>query len=296
MSKLWLPFYDLGGAIGPNQPNDPIDIELFLFLSGRLRPQMRVRDLPPISGRRLPGKPAYSEEWLTALVKYCAIAGYPVQLSAPNVIDPMSAGGSLIVAMNGLYHRFYPDEFMWPKFTEAPPGPIYAGTLPYHMLETGHMRSPWLGVSATGPGPQREMPFYDVNSVTYPDPSLPATACDPLVNHMLKLLCSTAVKPPSIGSIAPGASFTLQAIAIWGEQFQQLGWACSDYTIVQPTNGVVSSPSLIIPINYYVWEYYAYGVGGLVGSGYLKMLSHPLFPPGLVNLLKTNRESRYFKL
>ena len=31
MALLWLPFYALGGTVGPNRKNQPLDVALFTF-------------------------------------------------------------------------------------------------------------------------------------------------------------------------------------------------------------------------------------------------------------------------
>lgn len=32
MAMMWLPFYNLGGVVGPNQSNNSLDVKLFWYL------------------------------------------------------------------------------------------------------------------------------------------------------------------------------------------------------------------------------------------------------------------------
>jgi len=299
MSKLWLPFYDIGGPVGYGVANHPIDVELVTFLYDAVKARL-VRSgasAPVFSVKGEAGK-----MFIAQLCKMLGHSGYAVTQSAQGVVRPASQDpDSAIVALNAMFYRLHPDKFLSGHLTFATSGSLVAGGLLYHLNSPGAIRSPWLGLKASGPGPQRELPFYDVQATIFHNPAIDViyNLVDPLAAHMMKMICTanSVAKPTQFGSYAsnPTAALSCATVNAFAQKFVELGWICPDMVNIQPTQGNVDSPSLIVPINFYAQEACKAGMVGLYGTGYHQMMKSPFLPAVTKSALQTNRHSRYFK-
>jgi hypothetical protein len=98
-------------------------------------------------------------------------------------------------------------------------------------------------------------------------------------------------------SIGPNASLGLSTLPQFAARFSELGWICQDHTNIHPTNGSLSSGSLIVPINFFAHQVtLTDGPGGTASGGFLLAHESGLLPMAVSSDLKANRESRYFSL
>lgn len=304
MSKLWLPFYDIGGSIGPNQPNHPLDMELLALLVHKVRARLPRTGAPEVFGLPVTawatafGKSGAGIEWL---VTACRGLGFNVSEPSGNVATPaLKNHSSLIVALNALYYRLNAADYLKPTFSASASGAISAGTLPFHMLKPESMRSAWLGISARNDGPQRELPFYDVKTTIQYNPSMSSPqGVEGIASLLLKVICNgnSPAKPSQFTTlVGPFAVINMDALPLFAEKFTQLGWFCPDATQIQPTHGNLNSPSLIVPINYFAYKVTETGgtVPGLTSLAYLHAHDSAFLPAATKSALLAGCGSRYF--
>ncbi len=296
MSKMFLPFYDIGSSVGPNQPNNPLDIALCDFLFGKVKARMRG----PTSHPMISWSGANSGPWIELLANLLRKMGYSISLPSGNIINPASQNASsLIVALNALYYKINPTEYLKPSFTFQTSGAVVVGTLTGHMLNPQSIRSPWFGMFPKNDGPQRELPFYDLKtSIQYnPSTNVPQTV-GPLCSYLLRLICNgnSPAKPSQITSqISYQSEINLATLPLFAEKFAQLGWFCSDKNNIHPSYGNVNSNSMIIPINYFAYKVSEAVMFGMVSHSYLCLYDMPFFPQSLKTSLLADCESSYFK-
>lgn len=296
MAQLWLPFYDLGSKLPADAPI-PItsyDLQLFSFLSAKIRASVKDRRIiPTYFYAQPPGQTTLTirPDWLTFLADYAKSKG--IQVAAPAsplnpCIEPHKPGTySLMAAVNALYYKAYPSEFMKPSFTYSTSGSIQLDSLLGQMLLQSSWRCAYTPLSPTTKGPQREVAFYDISA-----PFGPGQTNKPidqaLVTVMLKAIFGNQTAGITGPSIGWGAIYGPSVIPAFGAQIVARGWSV-DPNAVHPASGNTSAPSLIRALNYY----YTMSMQFL---GYTDMCatSQVQAQPTLANSLATNRKSLYF--
>ena len=308
MPKLYLPFYDLGSGVGAHQPNNAMDIALCSFLLDKVKTKLPKIPLPPAhlymdlshSMPKIDWKRGHFNEWLAKAINNM---GYTCSLSSGNTIEPASKNKfSPIVALNAIYCKQDLGDYLNPSFFSTS-NAIVVGSLQHHMWSARSMRSRWFGTSATQSGPQRELPFYDLTSSLYNNPSPPngqPQVFDGLCSYLLKLIINgnSPAKPAqasSPASMSPNVSINMAMLAPFAEKCAQLGWPSSAVNCVHPTMGNTGCDSLMIPMNYFAYK--VTETGNFAGTTYGQYI-HPFntqpFPQSVARALLSNWSSLYF--
>ena len=257
---VWLPFYDLGQGVGLNQPNHPMDVKLFLYLSEQIRRMQRTanfvlksKPMPPLAATGPEG-----QKWLEWLYSFCKFHGFngPIPASEQMSVQPQhSDSASLMVMLNKLFYKHFPEEFVTPKFPTASGVNVTASDLAWHMCHPECQRSRWFDLPKPGAGPQFELPFFDISSITTlaTGPQGPWTTDYTLLTRLLKQVnaCDWSLGLPDPPQ---NATYLAGAFHLFREKVRTLGWPVEtpNCLTVNPAAGNLAAASLIRPMNYVI--------------------------------------------
>lgn len=250
MAMMWLPFYNLGAPVGPNQSSSSLDIKLFWYLTCKVV----GRVAGTMGGPPPPTSPAAMQDGLPPSLpvihwwlKWSGMSG-----TQTPYVQPAGAGSQmLLVKLNQAWHIFYPQEFRSGTFVSNGAGQLAPTNLPGHLAQQGSFKSDWLGIKPFSQGPVRELPFYDLSAKFGPACSnLPGDTA--LVTALLKMIQYGLPGFLKGVSIPPNSVVQPSIVPLFAESASAAGWPCSPTeTIIGPTGANMYSPSLIRALNYF---------------------------------------------
>ena len=287
MAMMWLPFYNLGSPVGPNQSSNSLDIKLFWYLTckvvGRVAGTMGGPPPPTTPAAMQDGLPP-SLPVIHWWLKWSGLYG-----TQTPCVQPAGAGSqTLLVKLNQTWLSLYPQEFRIGSFVTGGVGQLTPTNLPGHFAQPGSFKSEWLGIKPFSQGPVRELPFYDLTAKFGPGGSN-LSGDTALVTALLKMIqyglpgFLKGISIPEYAIVQPSI------VPLFAESASAAGWPCSPTeTTIGPTGSNMSSPSLIRALNFFAQKASPTGYIALANA------SAASAGPALVQELQLNTKSKFF--